>query len=216
MSIEPGSSNTLSSDTGTKKKDGTKKYVAIAILAVVIAVVVAWFLLGGFSGISGKGVGSSSPLRVEVVEVKEVAGIKIPTAESGNTKFYNVYYPEPGYKGYLIKIRVSNNGDETYGIAFRLIADNGEQVDILGNTMLGFSGGSLQTVPSDVLEKAIEINPDMLYGYGGLKTFIISPGASEEIYLFYGVPQNSKPAELHVIAKGAVSGKIIEFNIKIP
>ncbi len=210
--MESGSSIASSLDAGSRKKSGVVK-VVIILAIVVIAGVAAWFLLGGFGG---KGVGSSGPLRVEIVEVKEVAGIKIPTAESGNIKFYNVYYPEPGYKGYLIKIRVSNNGDETYGIAFRLIADNGEQIDITGHMILGFSGGSLQSVPSDVLEKAIEINPDKLYGYGGLKTFTISPGASEEIYLIYGVPQNSKPAELHVIAKGVASSKVIEFNVKIP
>jgi len=161
---------------------------------------------------------AQTPVTVQVIKVIKCAGIKIPAGGTGNTTDYSIIYPFKGYTGYLIEVHVANRGSETYKIYYRLITNTGEQIDMNTYVNMGeYSPGSqFNEIPPELFNKFILITQDMhLYGYDWT-TLAVSPGASENVYLFYSVPAGETPSILHVILKSLSSNNIIEFNVKIP
>lgn len=194
-----------------------KKSLLIAIVViVVIAVVVALILMRG-SVVQQSGEASKEGLRVQVLESKssDAVRVKATSMQIGGQTYasYGLYYRDNGY-AYLVKLRVSNDAKETYGIAYRLITDRG-QYDMTISCTAGVYTESLPTDPKyrELFEKAVEVEAGKLYGLD-VSSIAISPGSTLEYYVVFCIPRGETPQKIHVLAR-TLEGKVVEFDVNL-
>ncbi len=194
--------------------------VAIIILVLVLAVGISYVASHRKEATENVKSEKSTPIKVSVIEVKKgIAGLKHKYGENEGSSVYQLLYVEKGREGYLIKVKVTNEGTETYGLTFVLITSSGKQLgrveDKTGTVLTVADSLTTSSYIKDIIQKAIDVPADDLV-YATMQTITsLAPGASVEMPLFYGLLPGDKPVKLHIIAKG-IKGGILEFDVKIP
>jgi len=191
--------------------------IATVVLAIVAVALAVLFLISG--GGEGAGSASSGPLSVKVLGVeRDVEGVKIKAYEATWVgEGWWLCYPKSGLDGVLLRISVTNNGNEIYMVEFTLITSKGRQ---LGALVFGSTGAECTIVSpmlekswqKTLLEKAREYPSEMLSTLVG-EVLEIAPGASLERILLFGLEPGEEPVKLHVVAR-SFSG-VVEFDVQI-
>jgi len=163
--------------------------------------------------------GGSGPIRVRVLSVeKGVTAVKYKVAEAGGVSTYTIFHVKDGLEGYLLRIRVSNTGSETYALGIVLVTSKGRQLGLLQGDMgieaIVTSPGIATGEQKALLKQAREYPEDMMQAIIAGTIPQLAPGASTEQILLYGLQPGEKPVKLHVIAK-SLSGRVIEFDVPI-
>jgi len=231
--MQPGGAGAT---TQAKKTEG-RKYVFIAViaLAVIVAGVLLYIYFSQHStatpGISAPSAGktiSSGPFQVSSISVEKTdACFKALFSQvsfgSTTCRTYGVAAAKSGLQGYSVSFRLLNTGSETYAVTFVLITSKGRQLGLLPALQGGDTGIDVTIGVSDcyaseeqkaLLNRCIEIPQETfnILAYSSITS--LSPGASVDIKLLYGLQPDEKPAKIHVIAK-SISGTTHEFDIPL-
>jgi len=225
--------------TARAKKTRGRRYILIA--AIALAVIVAGVLLYTYfssqrstatPGLSAPSAGktiSSGPFQVSSISVEKTdicfKALLSQVSFGGTTcRTYGVAAVKSGLQGYLVRFRLSNIGSETYVVTFVLITSKGRQLGLLPALQGGDIGVDITLGVSDcyaseeqkvLLNRCTEI-PQETFNILAYSTITsLSPGASVDVKLLYGLQPDEKPAKIHVIAR-SISGTTHEFDIPLP
>jgi len=149
---------------------------------------------------------------------KGVTAVKYKVAEAGGVSTYAIFHVKDGLEGCLLRIRVSNTGSEPYALGIVLVTSKGRQLGLLQGEMgieaIVTSPGIATEEQKTLLEQAKEYPKDMMQAVIAGTIPQLTPGASTEQILLYGLQPGEKPVKLHAIAK-SLSGHVIEFDVPI-
>lgn len=192
-----------------------KLLVAIIIVMLILLSIVVLYMLGIFSRRPAETTRqevSRGDLTVEVLEAKRGEVLRIPIGKVGDQTLYIFYHREDGYV-YLVRLRISNEGTQTYTVDIRLITDK-DQYHIFRGCRIESPRPSTPEYQS-LNARAIEVSRDVdVYGYDITAILGISPGARKELYVFYCPRSGETPQKLHIIA-GSPTGRIIELSVPL-
>jgi len=220
------------------KKTKSRRYLLIA--AVVLAVVVAGVLLylylsqrsepaPGAAAPTAGGTISSGPFQALSISVEKTdacfkALLSQVSFGSTTCRTYGVAAVKSGVQGYLVSFRLSNTGSETYTLTFVLITSKGRQLGLLPalqgadigvDITLGVSDCYAGEEQKALLNRCTEIPQETFNILAFSSITSLSPGASVDVKLLYGLQPDEKPSKIHVIAK-SISGTTHEFDIPLP
>jgi len=143
---------------------------------------------------------------------------------STTCRTYGVAAVKSGVQGYLVSFKLSNRGSETYTLTFVLITSKGRQLGFLPALQGGDTGVDVTLGVSDcyaseeqkaLLNRCVEVPQETFNMLMSSSVLSLSPGASVDVKLLYGLQPDEKPAKIHVIAK-SISGTTHEFDIPLP
>jgi len=211
-------------ETTQSKKTWGRRYLLIGIIA--LAVIVTGVLL---YYISVNRTAGSGPLQASSISVEKTdTGFKTLVSESsfgGTTcRAYNVATVESGLQGYLVSFKLSNKGSDTYAMTFVLITSKGRQLGLLQSLQGGDRGIDINLGIDDclatneqiaLLNRCTEISQETFNILLTDTIVSLSPGASIDVKLLYGLQPDEEPVKMHVIAKSITTEATYEFDIPL-
>jgi len=222
---------------GEKEKSSRKLVAIIAVVIVAVAIIGVVILLQQQNQQSSQSTSGgqtkpqtivSGPLQVSSISVEKTnACLKTLVIEfnSGGTtcRGYNIATVRSGLQGYLVSFKFSNTGSETYGVTFVLITSKGRQLGFLQalqgsdrgiDVTLGVSDCHASDEDKALLNRCVEIPQDTFNILTTNTIVTLSPGASIDVKLLYGLQPDESPLKVHVIAR-SILGTTLEFDIPL-